>query len=599
MKPTHFGCALACMFATSTQMAVAADWTVSGMLRQEVAIKLTDDQNHYNWGGNSFNGVAVENQYTKQVLGTSTTLMRPESQKESPGLNMFATRLELNLDGRLDNNWAAHFKLRGFSDQLGHVESAYRDVNLFKQQYGTSSSGGVLGIAQDDWMLDLPVAYLDYSDGPLWVRIGNQQIAWGESLFFRVSDVANGLDLRRHSIMDVGAEEFSDKRVSSPAVRTMWRGNDRTELEGFAQLFRPSVLPTENSAYNAIPAQFIVDQESGYRDVDDKINFGIRLRTEFDNLGLQLFAVRRNNPDGVYRWSNAKGSTAVGESPFSGQSGVGVYSAAEWFKTASMVRLDGFGALESALNEFNTAPLGASALAGACGASGTAGTASTTGTISVNSGSAGCILDGFFSGGDLRGWLVREYPRENVFGFGLNTVFSGEPDSLLDQLIGRFELSYTPNKKFTSPTLSREYIEDDELAFAFIFEKYHKFSRDLPATYMVFQWMHKSASDIFGRSLEGYGNTPGSAPKGQSGGANYIALVAQQPTPSLEWRFDVAVLTDLKGGWYVQPGVKWKLNRSAQLDIYGNFFRSDNDGRDFADGLEYAKEVFVRGTWYF
>ena len=46
-------------------------------------------------------------------------------------------------------------------------------------------------------MVDLPAFYLDYNKGPLWVRVGNQQIAWGEALFFRVFDVVQGLDLRR------------------------------------------------------------------------------------------------------------------------------------------------------------------------------------------------------------------------------------------------------------------------------------------------------------------------------------------------------------------------------------------------------------------
>lgn len=599
MATIRLGHFVTCAMAAVSTAAAAAEWTVSGLIREEIAVKMTGDQNENNWGGNAFNGVAVPNTFAKRVLGVDSTLTRPGSQKEKPDLNMFATRAELNLDGKLNENWAAHFKLRAFTDQLGRVESAYRDKNFFEQSYGASRSGGVLGVARKDWMLDLPIAYLDYSNGPVWLRMGNQQIAWGEALFFRVADMANGLDLRRHSTWDVAAEEFSDKRVSAPALRAMWRATDSVQLEGFAQLFRPTVLPGENSPYNIIPAQFVVDQKSGYDDVKDKVNFGLRMQGQFDDVGVQLFALRRNNPDGVIRWAKAQGAGALGDSAFAGNSGVGVYSAQEWFRTASLTRLDGLGALETALNEFNTAPLGATGLANVCGASGSAGTATQAGNIRVDSASAACILDGFFSGGDLRGWLVREYPRENVFGFGLNTVFNGEPDSFLDQLIARFELSHTPNKKFTSPTLSRDYIEKDETTFAFIFEKYHKFSQTLPATYMVFQWMHKSESDLFGRSLEGTRNKPGGAPRGDDSGSNNVAFVLQQPTPSLEWRFDLAALTDLKGGWFVQPGVKWKLNKSAQLDIYANYFRSSNKGRDFAEGLDYAREVFVRGTWHF
>jgi hypothetical protein len=262
--------------------------------------------------------------------------------------------------------------------------------------------------------------------------------------------------------------------------------------------------------------------------------------------------------------------------------------------------MDGVRGLDAALNEFPaTTGLGAPVIAGFCGA-----TSAVAGAIQNNSASASCVLDTFFDPvvglGNLRGHLVREYKRENVFGFGLNTVFSGEPDSLTDQLIGRFELSYTPDKKFTNPSLSRKYIERDETTFAFIAEKYHKFSESFPATYIVAQWMHKSDSDIYGRSMVGQNNVPGSSPRGQSGGSDYLALVFQQPSPSLEWRFDLAVLTDTEGGLLLQPGAKWKPSKSLQLDIYGNYLNSSNSkGKTFTQGLDYAREVFLRGTYYF
>lgn len=585
------------IFAT-TSCALAADWTFSGMLREEVAVKLTNDQNPLNHAGNEYNGVAV----TSTGLAPGT-LTRPASQAKSGDLNMFATRLELNLDGKLTDDWAAHFKLRGISDQIGKVNDAFKDQNLFEQGYGNNRNGAGVGAAGKDWMVDLPVAYLDYNSGPLWLRIGNQQIAWGEAMFFRVADVANGLDLRRHSVFDVAAEEFSDKRVSSLGVRGTYRANDKTQLEGFVQQFSPTVLPGATSPYNPIAAQFAIDQKTGYDKVKDNFNFGFRLQAEIEEFGVQAFAVRRNNPDGVYRWTQAQGPGAIAGTPFAAGTGLGVYSAQEWFRYATLSRLDGVGGLLTALNQFPGTSTGALAgaagfVAGNCGASN-----ATPGAIAAGSAAASCILDTFFDPatgfGNLQGWLAREYPKENVFGFGLNKVFSGEPDSFTDQLIGRFELSYTPNKKFTSPTMSQNYIVKDELNFAFIAEKYHKFSQALPATYMVFQWMHKSASDLFGRSLLGSNNTAGQVPGGKKNGSDYIALVFQQPSPSLEWRFDLAALTDLNGGWFIQPGTKWKVNKDFQVDIYANYLRSGNKGKDFAEGYNYARELFVRGSWYF
>lgn len=592
---------------TSMHPALAADWTVSGLLREEIAVKLGNGQNPLNHAGNVYNGVAVPNTGLGPFLAPGAapaTLTRPASQAKGSDLNMLATRVELNLDGQLDDNWAAHFKLRGFTDQIGRVENAFKNQNLYEQSYGGNRYGAGLGVAGKDWMLDLPLAYLDYNKGPLWLRMGNQQIAWGEAVFFRVADVANGLDLRRHSLFDVAAEEFSDKRVSSPAIRGSYRVGEQLQVEGFVQQFSPSVLPGATSPYNPIPAQFVIDQKTGYDKARGDINLGLRLQAKVDDVGIQAFAVRRTNPDGVYRWTEAKGAGAIAGTPFSAGSGVGVYSAKEWFRYASLARLDGVGGLMSALNEFSaTRPGGAlastaAAVAGGCGASG-----STPGAMAGGGAASSCILDTFFDPvagfGNLQGWLVREYLRENVFGFGLNTVFSGEPDSLTDQLIGRFELSYTPNKKLTNPNLSQRYLERDELNFAFIAEKYHKFSTSLPATYMVLQWMHKSDTDLFGRPLAGSNNTPGEAPRGKRGGADYVAFVLQQPSPSLEWRFDLAALTDMKGGWYLQPGTRWKPGKDFQLDVYANYLRSSNKGQDFAEGYAYARELLLRGSWYF
>lgn len=573
----------------------AADWTASGFVRQEIAVKTSDEYNANNQQGNTFNGVTVAN--TGLFSGVVPTYTRPAALTEKNDFNLFYTRLELNVDGKLSENWSTHFRLRGIHDQIGKVDSAFKGVSTFEQEFYDGSKGTRLEAAGKDWMLDLPEAYVDYSSGPLWLRIGNQQIAWGEALFFRVADVPNGLDLRRHSVLGVAAEEYSDSRVSAPGIRGSFRVTDDWELEGFAQQFQPSVLPGQNSPYNPIPAQFTVQEEDGFRDVEDEWNFGARLRGKIGEFGVHAFAVRRNNPDGVYKWALAKGSGALPGSAFEGGTGTGVYSAAEWFEYAANTRLDGLGALMTALNEFpGTTALGANLVAAGCGAP-----ASAPGGIVVDRASGACILDTFFTTGDLRGHIRRDYPRETVLGFGVNHVFEGEPDSLLDQLIARFELSYTPNKKFTNPTLSQRYIEEDETQFAFIVEKHHKFSSSVPATYMVAQWLHKTASDLFGRSLKGLDNVPGAAPEGKGGGFNAVAFAVQQPSPTLAWRFDFTALTDLQGGWLLQPGVKWKPNKDFQVDLYANILQSygSDDNRNFAQGLEYANEVFLRGTFAF
>lgn len=602
MKSRSFGVSRGAFWAFALVVPVAghgADWEVSGFVREEIAVRVGGEDNPFNQQGNVFNGKSVPNTGLGPLLAPGVapdTLTRPASWKDSNTFNMFATRLELALDGKLNENLAAHVKLRGFYDGVGQVDSAFRGENIFEQEFRGSRGGTPFEVARKDWMLDLPAAYIDYNKGPLWLRFGNQQIAWGESIFFRVLDVTNGLDLRRHSILDVAAEEYSDKRVPSLALRASFRVNNDWEVEGFGQRFQPTVLAGDNSPYNTIPSQFNVQEKEGYDRVKDDWTFGGRVRGKLGEFGVQLMAVNRRNPDGVVRWTDSRAGGLAGTS-FEAGSGRGVYSAAEWFHYASSVGLDGIGGLESAINEFPaTLGLGSAAVAAGCG-----GTVSGS-SISLSGAAASCVLDTFFDPvvglGNLRGHLTREYPRESVFGFSVNHIFEGEPDSLMDQLVARFELTHTPNKKFTNPTLSRRYLEKDETQFALILEKYHKFSAEVPATYIVAQWLHKTESDLFGRHLSGLNNKPGERPKGLDS-FNALALAVQQPSKTLEWRTDLTLLTDLRGGWLFQPGVKWKPNKSFQLDVYGNLIRTDGGNDDFGSAIESANEVFLRGTFYF
>lgn len=600
----HRLCAMAALLASAwSPLAHAADWQFSGQLREEVAAPLGDNSNVFNHYGNVFNGVPVANTGLGPFLApgvSPATLTRPGSFADSNDLNLLATRIELNADGKLTDHWSVHAKLRTYYD-AAYGFGALDGANGYAQTFRGGQGGTLFEKAGKQYAIDLPVLYADYNSGPLWLRFGQQQIAWGEAIFFRVLDTPNGLDLRRHFILDVAAEEYADKRAASPAVRGSWRIGNDWEFEGFGKRFQPTVLPGKGSAYNTIPNQFEVQQDNGYQAVKNKLDFGTRLRGKFGDVGVQLTATSRVNPDGTVRWANARGTGALPGTAFQAGTGTGVYSAAEWFRYAGMAGLDGVAGLATALNEFPaTLGLGSAAVAAGCGA-----TVSAAQQISfTNAAQASCVLDTFFDPvvgtGNLVGHLTREYHRESVFGFGLNRVFEGEPDTLLDQLIGRFELAYTPHRRFTNPSLSQNLIVQSETQFALIFEKYHKFSTDIPATYVVAQWLHKSASDLFGRHLSGLGapETTLGSPRGLNS-FNAVALAIQQPSPTLAWRGDLTVLTDFRGGWLVQPGVKWKPNKEMQFDLYANYLRSNGGNDDFAQNLKGAREVFVRATFYF
>jgi hypothetical protein len=213
------------------------------------------------------------------------------------------------------------------------------------------------------------------------------------------------------------------------------------------------------------------------------------------------------------------------------------------------------------------------------------------------------VFDMFFSIlGDLDADIIAKYPAENVFGAGGNYIFYAEPDTLLDQLVVRFEATYTPDRKWTN-NVAREPLSENEWITALAFEKYHRFSQNYPATFFSLQWMHKTASDFVGRPLSTIGGTVTKRATGKetgwgSRGWDGFSFAFQQPTPDLTWRFDFAVLYDIFGGYLIQPAVRYKPSAAWTVETYATWMYAKNTESIFAP-LEWTDEVGMRVGYQF
>lgn len=568
-------------------VAQAQDITVQGFVRLEAAPKITDEENPFNQNGNIYNGRAAARDSTL-LGGAPDTAIRMEGGQADNDMNYFALRGELDINAYFSPKWTGYAKIRAMFQP--DTYETYGDPSFYQTPfYNGNDTGTPLEFAGDDYMIDLPAFYLDYADGPLWLRIGNQQIAWGESLFFRVLDVPNGLDYRRHLILDIVAEEFADERIASPGIRGSVRAGD-WEFEGFAQMFNPSIIPNENTPYNFIPSQFVVRQEERFDAAQEKINYGGRIQGQIGDLGVQFIAVHRKNPEGVYRWTTSDINRDLPGIPGSGfvlqdtpfeVSPQGVLSAEEWFTYAGMTRLDGVQALNRAVRDFPAA-----ALLGAA-------------EVGDSQLLASQELDLFFQlSGGLRGHIERVYENETIVGAGANYIINAEPGSWLDQLVLRSELTYTPDKAFTNTSLGADFIVEDEWVASFVAEKYHRFSPNFPATFMVVQYLYKSESDLFGRHLSGMGASVDNVPTGEDG-FHAVAFALQQPFPNLVWRADLSVLYDLNGGALIQPNVRWKPNEAFSMELFANVLVSDGGNDDIISTVEWADEIGIRLTRQF
>jgi len=467
-----------------------------------------------------------------------------------------------------------------------------------------------------------PALVLDYNHGPLTVRAGNQQIAWGQALFFRVFDVPDGLDLRRHLVLDYAQEEYADERVPALGVRLGWQFTDEVLADAFVQRFQPTVYGNPNTQYNVIPVGFTVHDmfyEGGY---DKKLSYGMRIKGNFGQWGFQAMATRRYNPDGVFRWTKSgvdrnlpcanvldntiacrveltlqneglRSGALLANTAFEVAPG-GVYSANEWFNYAGRVRLQAIDGLNASINDFPaTTQLFASPV-----------------DFQTNcQGDGNCQawneLNTFFiaAGGSLRGHIAREYFAENVFALGGSYVVEGEPGGLLDQLIINLETSYTPNRVFTPLTLTTQgYPRKNASVTALVMEKYYRFTDAFPATYFVFQYMHRNVDDLFGRLLSGYGGDEHNQATGVHN-ADYIVFAFQQPFPQDVYRAGFALLVDPRGSLLVQPGLRWRPRSDFQVDAFYTYINGHlggaNPNNTLLSTLDFADEFTVRLSYQF
>lgn len=578
-------------------------WQWGGLMRMESAVRTTGQENIVNQRGNPFNGKPVQRDST--AFGGSPDVWARTGKEGDNAFNLMQLRGQLDVTGQISTKVNVFGRVRGIYDLTPFDEfdpdavdsqavgNDYQDPEFFENRdFEHGGSTNPLELAGRRFMIDIPALYVDYQDGPLLVRFGQQQIAWGQALFFRVLDLPNGLDLRRHLVLDYAPEEFADERIGSLGLRTTWQATQQWEVDAFVQRFLPTLYPNPNTPYNAIASGFTV-RDRWNNEYNDKFNGGLRVRGTFGALSTQFAVLRRYNPDGVYRWTKSKvdrdipgldGSGAVlYDTPFEVDT-TGTQSALEWFTLAGHARLDALEGLNSSINEFPAgALLGAEAVA----------------TEDL----ARAELDLFFQlTNGLRGHVAREYKRETNIGGGVGYVVSAAPGSILDQLILNLEVMFTPDRTFTDIALSRNYIEEDEWIGALVMEKYQRFSMNFPATYLVFQWMHRTESDLYGRHLSGMGGTASRKAPGVHGGWNGLVFALQQPSPSLTWRFDGALLYDTRGGILVQPALRYAPNTSWNVELFYNFINGNlhgDDNENIMQTLEYADELCLRVGFQF
>ncbi len=553
------------------------------------------------------------------------TIESPNQQGESedPTFNTFNTRLEVDVQARFNRQWSAYMKVRAWVDNWEHFTDAdgghqFSGGSFFSNSRSQSFwSGGratISELSSDDAIIDIPAFYVDWQDGPLWVRLGNQTIAWGEAYFFRTTDVANGLDLRRHLTLGPGAEEYQDQRIASPGVRVSYTFNNGYEIDAFVQMFQPTVFNGPNTPYNLVNVNGArLDDSVGEEDAENAINFGAKLTMPLtDSLTGFVAYVNRRNPDGVF--VNADSPTIWRGAPNPGclntfndtlnvlaNGAVPATAAGSVAGVNANLRALGVTPFPTLVNTKapNTARGCGSAFTPDPNAPGTVQYWDILASSRINNATylrnivndfpasrwavrdifgfgdeqtfadSMRTLEGFRSSlGSLPQWVGRRFKREQIFMAGGNYIISmDDPNSIFDQMIVRGEIAITPNKNLTT-SLDFDTKEVDDVVSALILEKYHRISNDFPATYFVAQWMHRTSTDLFGRDLD-----MNDAPTY----SDFVDPVTGNFTEAA-WRPDAMTPKGTDNANYVVfafqqpfPNLIWRFDMSVLVDVAGGY----------------------------
>ncbi|MGQ0619863.1 MAG: DUF1302 family protein [Panacagrimonas sp.] len=666
----------------------------NGLVRVETSINTSDQANRFNQFGDPANGVAIRRaagnpatQYRTTLvptglnpltdllggftpivtgpapLGVSNSTVVADTftryvPAKDPDLNYHLLRFEVSPTLDWGGGWSFQSRFRAVYDpgKLGYNDFSYgdyADVNGGIDGGDPSlyhGSPNFLGYRTDDdrnpllfersgkhYMVDAPAFFLQWTNGNITARLGNQTVAWGQLLFFRIMDQANGLDLRRHLFLDRALEEYADERQSAPGLRVTWQATDRMTADFFAQQFIPTIVPNTNTPYNVVDTHFTLHDRYTDGGYNEKLNFGVRLKAEYGNFSWQAMYTNkldqlgriRFRPSGVNKKlpeSNELGLVlnryceVVLASPLGQGCGpqlaqlpfevvpAGLHSAEEWFWGAPNQKLDPVGIFNGIIDDF--APLPELL------------TLTPNGDVNQISNQLNLL---FMASEGLRGHIERDYFREDVFGLGAGYVTEGEPGSIFDQIIINVEAAYTPGRLLTSPDVRTNPPEVDDLQIGLVAEKYQRFSDSFPATYLVFQYLWSKETDLAGLRIDGYGaeqfstqnqgirldkdvplsDNPRSFRNGGGGvhNANYVVFAFLQPTDAYIWEYSAAALIDVQGGILVQPAVQWKPRGNVTVNLFYNYINDsvwgDNSNRNTLSLVDFANEVNIRIGYQF
>jgi hypothetical protein len=522
----------------------------------------------------AFSTATKGNPYNEHSLSTDGNTWNQMGYRWESIMQLEATRNLANNLG-LDNlRMTVH--PRAWLDLGPQVDSDLPDVYLSGGRGGNRYPGNgwaVETLGTKEWILDLMEAYVDARKGPVRLRLGKQQIAWGTALFLRSLDAVNSLDLRRHAIFDIIGNEYADERkgifTANATVDLPSPGPGLSDVSFNAFIspdYLPWILPAAGSAYNVVSSEVILDEAEQISAARARLVYGGVLKGNLFDVDLTLNFLSTPNTLGVFQLIPATGPNSLESAglvtPFLIDPARGVNSLQNFVDVANTMRLSVPGIAQT----ITTAPF----------------------NVPVELVSDPVALDQFLRTTPVDVVSTRKFPRENYIGgsasYYIQPVYQFPGSAVVNGTLVKFEGAYTPTKYFTNPSLSAP-ITSGELNFAIEMEKQVRWLQSLPSAFVVLEYWFKSRGDFVNRWLPFEGQNK----------FQVVGLAMQQGVMGNRVRLDSSLVIDVAGpGTWFQPGVLYKPRDYLELGVYYNYLQGTS--HDIFGALKTFDEVFTKVT---
>ncbi len=203
-----------------------------------------------------------------------------------PRMNLIRSLFQVELNYQPTDIFRFFMKTRVTHDQTYLWQSDLPSYDTTPWTFDHHGSDMRTGYGEDTFIAEIWETWVNFETDLLWVRLGKQQIAWGDLVSVRVADNANPLDRSWHLIQE--PEEFENIRIPEWAARVYFTLPE-TMSGPFYEIFidafinpgdlHPDIHPASGSPYTNAFSTVDGDENfnNDYNDLRGETEWGVRL----------------------------------------------------------------------------------------------------------------------------------------------------------------------------------------------------------------------------------------------------------------------------------------------------------------------------------